>query len=165
MLTRRSLIQGLSVLGGAGGFAVLTRVPAVAATSSETFEIVRTEEEWKRLLTQDEYWILRDHGTERPGSSPLNDEHRKGTFACAGCDLPLFRSETKYDSGTGWPSFHTPIEGAVGTREDRTLFFMVRTEVHCARCGGHLGHVFGDGPPPTGQRYCINGIALDFQPD
>jgi len=108
--------------------------------------------------------VLRRHRTEPPGSSPLNDEHRKGTFVCAGCELPVYSSDAKYDSGTGWPSFHTPLPNAIGTAPDRSLF-MLRTEVHCRRCGGHLGHVFEDGPPPTGLRYCMNGLALKFVPD
>ena len=107
--------------------------------------------------------VLRQHDTERPRSSPLNQEHRAGTYLCAGCDLPLFSSETKFDSGTGWPSFWAPLAGSVGTSEDRRLFLNL-TEVHCRRCGGHLGHVFEDGPPPTGLRYCLNGIALNFVP-
>ncbi len=123
----------------------------------------KTDEEWKRELTLEQYRILRHHGTEQAGSSPLNDEHREGTFFCAGCGEPLFDSSTKYDSGSGWPSFHTPKPGAVGTQTDHS-HFMTRTEVHCAKCGGHLGHVFPDGPQPTGQRYCMNGIALDFKP-
>jgi peptide-methionine (R)-S-oxide reductase len=108
--------------------------------------------------------VLRGHGTEPAGSSPLDHEKRAGIFHCAACDLPLYSSETKFDSGTGWPSFWAPIDGAIGTSEDRTLLFYVRTEVHCRRCGGHLGHVFDDGPPPTGKRYCMNGVALAFKP-
>jgi peptide-methionine (R)-S-oxide reductase len=108
--------------------------------------------------------VLREHGTERAGSSPLNHEKRAGTFTCAGCDLPVYSSETKFDSGTGWPSFWQPLEGAIGTSEDKSLFFATRTEVHCRRCGGHLGHVFEDGPPPTGLRYCMNGVAMKFVP-
>lgn len=127
------------------------------------FEIVKSDDEWKRLLKPAAYKVLRQHGTERPFTSPLNNEKRTGTFACAGCDLPLFSSKTKFESGTGWPSFYEPLPKAIGTSEDRSLL-MMRTEVHCARCGGHLGHVFRDGPPPTGLRYCINGVALTFAP-
>ena len=130
--------------------------------AGKAFEVVKSEAEWKAALTPEQFRVLRQHGTERPFSSALNDEHRRGTFHCAGCDLPLFASETKFDSGTGWPSFWAPLEGAVGTSSDRSLFFMVRTEVHCRRCGGHLGHVFDDGPAPTGLRYCMNGAALSF---
>jgi peptide-methionine (R)-S-oxide reductase len=115
------------------------------------------------MLTPEQYAVLRHEKTESPNSSPLLDEHRKGTFTCAGCDLPLFASETKYDSGTGWPSFYRPLQNAVGEKEDNTLFTS-RTEVHCRRCGGHLGHVFDDGPKPTGLRYCMNGVALKFTP-
>jgi peptide-methionine (R)-S-oxide reductase len=117
----------------------------------------------RRTLTPEQFRVLREHGTERPGTSPLNDEKRAGTYRCAGCDSPLFRSETKFESGTGWPSFFEPIEGAVETTSDRT-YGMLRVEVHCANCGGHLGHVFPDGPRPTGQRYCMNGVAMEFQP-
>ena len=123
----------------------------------------KTEDDWKRMLTHDQYHVLREHGTERPGSSPLNSEKRSGTFKCAGCGAPLFTSDTKFESGTGWPSFFAPLEHAVDTTVDRSLF-MTRTEVHCAACGGHLGHVFPDGPKPTGQRYCMNGVALAFEP-
>ena len=126
------------------------------------FEVTRSDAEWKAALSPEQYRVLRDHGTERAGTSPLDKEYGKGTFLCAGCDLPLFLSETKFDSRTGWPSFWRPLEDAVGTTTDRG-FFMVRTEVHCRRCGGHLGHVFDDGPQPTGLRYCMNGAALKFQ--
>jgi peptide-methionine (R)-S-oxide reductase len=125
------------------------------------FEVTHSDEEWRRRLTAEQYYVLRAHGTERAGSSPLDREKRTGTFVCAGCELPLFSSETKFDSGTGWPSFYAPLEDAIGTSEDRSLF-VTRTEVHCRRCGGHLGHVFEDGPPPTGLRYCMNGVALAF---
>jgi peptide-methionine (R)-S-oxide reductase len=124
----------------------------------------RTEDEWRRILTPEEYRVLRDHGTERAGTSPLNDEKREGTFSCAGCGQPLFSSDTKFESGTGWPSFFAPLIDSVGTNIDRS-HFMTRTEVHCAKCGGHLGHVFPDGPAPTGQRYCMNGVALKFDPE
>ncbi len=119
--------------------------------------------EWRKRLTAEQYIVLRGHGTERAGTSKLLHEHRKGTFTCAGCDLPLFSSATKFESGTGWPSFYEPLPNAVATKTDRS-FFMKRTEVHCRRCLGHLGHVFDDGPPPTGLRYCMNGVALKFEP-
>lgn len=153
------LAGGGSALIGMGWFK-----SAAQAESAEKFEIVKTPGEWKKLLTPAQYHVLREHGTERPGTSPLNQERRKGLYSCAGCDLPLFSSETKYESGTGWPSFYDVLPNAVGTRTDRSLF-MTRTEVHCGRCGGHLGHVFNDGPKPTGLRYCMNGVALKFTPD
>ena len=123
----------------------------------------KSEQDWKRALTPEQFHVLREHGTERAGSSPLNYEKRDGTFRCAACGTALFSSDTKFESGTGWPSFYAPMEGAVATSEDRTLW-MARTEVHCSRCGGHLGHVFPDGPRPTGQRYCMNGVAMEFKP-
>ena len=129
---------------------------------AESFEITLSDEEWQKRLSPEAYQVLRHEATERAGSSPLDHEKRAGTFHCAGCDLPLFSSETKYDSGTGWPSFWQPLENAVGTKEDPGLFGS-RTEVHCRRCGGHLGHVFDDGPEPTGKRYCMNGVALAFK--
>jgi peptide-methionine (R)-S-oxide reductase len=155
------------LLAGAGAFAVLgglwwMRDEHVKAAGR--FEIEKTDDEWRRILTRSQYEVLRLHHTETPGSSPLNREHRKGTFACAGCELPLFSSTTKYESGTGWPSFYQPLANAVGTKTDYALF-LPRTEVHCRRCGGHLGHVFTDGPQPTGLRYCINGVAMKFLPD
>jgi peptide-methionine (R)-S-oxide reductase len=131
--------------------------------TEEKFPVEKSEAEWRAELSPEAFRVLRQHGTERPGSSPLNREKRQGVFACAGCGTPLFEAGTKYESGTGWPSFWAPIEGAVATRSDRS-FFMTRTEVHCATCGGHLGHVFPDGPPPTGERYCMNGVSLAFQP-
>ncbi len=130
--------------------------------SDESYPIQRSDDEWRASLSPEAYRVLREHGTERPGTSPLNAEKRPGTFVCAGCGTPLFESGTKFESGTGWPSFFAPIEGGVGTQTDRS-FFMTRTEVHCARCGGHLGHVFPDGPPPTGLRYCMNGVAMRFE--
>ncbi len=158
-------------------FAVLSSVPiafaACAAGADEPsqahsadppgFEVTKTDAEWRKLLTNDQYQVLRKHDTERPGSSPLDAERRPGTFHCAGCDLPLYASQTKFDSGTGWPSFTAPLPSAIGTAVDRSLFG-ARTEVHCRRCGGHLGHVFDDGPPPTGKRYCMNGAAMIFKP-
>jgi peptide-methionine (R)-S-oxide reductase len=128
------------------------------------FPATRSEAEWQQTLTPTEYAILRQHGTEPRGSSPLNQEKRAGEFRCAGCGQPLFDSGTKYESGTGWPSFYAPREGSVETTTDRS-HFMTRTEVHCSRCGGHLGHVFDDGPKPTGLRYCMNGASLSFKPD
>ena len=123
----------------------------------------KTDDEWRRSLSAEEFHVLRKHGTEPPGSSALNHEKGEGVFTCAGCGQPLFASDTKFESGTGWPSFSQPIDAAVGTTVDRSLF-MARTEVHCSRCNGHLGHVFPDGPRPTGQRYCMNGVALKFEP-
>lgn len=125
---------------------------------------IRNDEDWRRALSSDQFQVLREHGTERAGTSPLNHEKRAGTFRCAGCGQPLFSSDRKFESGTGWPSFWEPLEAAVETSTDRSLF-MTRTEIHCAKCGGHLGHLFPDGPRPTGLRYCMNGVALDFEPE
>jgi peptide-methionine (R)-S-oxide reductase len=131
---------------------------------TKTYPVTRTETEWRDLLTPEQYMIMRQHGTERPGSCALLHEKRAGTFSCVGCDSPLFASKVKFESGTGWPSFNDPVPGSVETTRDMS-FGMVRIEVHCATCGSHLGHVFPDGPPPTGERYCINGVALKFQPE
>lgn len=158
-VTKRNFVFGALGALGIGGAAHASG----KGKDDEVFEVAKTEEEWRKLLTEEQFHVLREHGTERAGTSPLNKEKRKGQFHCAGCDLPLFDSSTKYESGTGWPSFWKPLEDAVRTREDRS-FFMVRTEVHCRRCGGHLGHVFDDGPPPTGLRYCMNGVAMTFKP-
>ena len=159
MMDRRYLLAGGAALAVIAGLSW-----SHGKDRKKVFEIVKSDDEWRKILTPMQYSVLREHGTERPYSSPLDREKRKGMFACAGCDLPLFSSETKFDSGTGWPSFYKPLENAVGTSEDRSLF-MRRTEVHCRRCGGHLGHVFDDGPKPTGLRYCMNGVALKFVPD
>lgn len=129
----------------------------------DTFAVTKSDEEWRKQLTPEQYRVLREHGTERPGSCALLQEKRAGTFICAGCEQPLFVADRKFESGTGWPSFFSPLEGSLGTTVDQS-FGMRRTEVHCGRCGGHLGHVFEDGPPPTGLRYCINGVALTFEP-
>lgn len=134
----------------------------MAQTDEEHFPFVLSEAEWRQRLTPTQYAILREHATERPGSCALNQEKRAGRFLCAGCGQVLFVSHNKFESGTGWPSFNDPVEGAIGTTIDRS-HFMVRIEAHCSRCGGHLGHVFEDGPPPTGQRYCINGEVLVFE--
>lgn len=160
MIDRRILLTSTAAIGAAGAFRWLRGSPADAA---ERFEVELSDEEWRKRLTPAQFQILRREGTEPPFSSPLNKEKRKGVFSCAGCDLPLFSSETKFESGTGWPSFYKPIDNAVRTREDRSLL-MTRTEVHCRRCGGHLGHVFDDGPKPTGLRYCMDGLALTFRP-
>jgi len=165
---RRQLLLGgvaaAAVLGASlAGWRRFGMRPAAAA-SSEHFEVMHTDAEWRALLTPDQYAVLREQGTERAFTSPLDHEKRSGTFACAGCGNPLFSSKTKFDSGTGWPSFYKPLPNAVGEENDTTLG-MLRTEVHCRRCGGHLGHVFDDGPPPTGLRYCMNGVALTFRAD
>lgn len=159
MLNRRNL--ALSTIGLA--VSTLTARRGLAETGAEAFEITKSDAEWQRELTPEQYEVLRNHGTERPRSSPLDKTYLAGEYRCAGCDQPLFSSATKYNSGTGWPSFYAPLDKAVATSIDRKLMY-ARTEVHCRRCGGHLGHLFDDGPAPTGKRYCINGVALKFAP-
>jgi len=150
--------------GAAAGALLALRISNNAfAAPEKKFEIEKSPEEWKKILTPEQFRVLREHGTERPFTSPLDREKRKGIFSCAGCDLPLFDAAAKFDSKTGWPSFYQPLDNAVGTSTDRS-YMMTRTEVHCRRCGGHLGHVFEDGPKPTGLRYCMNGLALKFTP-
>jgi peptide-methionine (R)-S-oxide reductase len=161
MLTRRHLF-----LAGATGIAALSVARLArpyAAKAANNYEVTHTDAEWRKLLTPDAYEVLRKEGTERPFTSPLLNEHRAGTFTCDGCDLPLYSSKTKYDSGTGWPSFWAPLDKAVDEMTDRS-FGMTRTAASCRRCGGHLGLVFNDGPKPTGLRYCMNGVALKFAP-
>ena len=163
MTRRRLLLASGSMLALLLGTRAFQGTGVRATTAAASFAVTRTEAEWRRLLSPAQYAILRRQATEPPGSSPLDRETRPGRYDCAGCANPLFSSETKFHSGTGWPSFWRPLDGAVGTTVDRSLF-MERTEVHCHRCGGHLGHVFDDGPRPTGLRYCINGAALAFHP-
>jgi peptide-methionine (R)-S-oxide reductase len=159
MMTRRSLLAGSAV-----GLATLAGLSGPrAARAGEKFAVAYSDAEWRKRLTADQYAVLRESGTEAPFTSALLHEKRRGSFACAGCDLDLFSSDTKYDSRTGWPSFWAPLENAVGTERD-TSYGMERISVHCSRCGGHLGHVFDDGPKPTGLRYCMNGLALAFKP-
>jgi peptide-methionine (R)-S-oxide reductase len=165
MLNRRTLLTAgvaLGALMATSKFGEAETMTTTATTQDIDWRKL-TDADWRKRLTKAQYNVLRQHGTERPGSSPLLLEHRKGTFACAGCALPLFSSATKFESGTGWPSFYQPLPDAVETKTDRS-FFMSRTEVHCRRCLGHLGHVFDDGPQPTGLRYCMNGVALTFEP-
>jgi peptide-methionine (R)-S-oxide reductase len=163
MINRRNLLTAGVALSAVAAAAQFGGTEIMAATDTIDFRNL-SDMDWRQRLNANQYMILRQHGTERAGSSPLNKEKRKGTFACAGCDLPLFSSDTKFESGTGWPSFYQPLSNAVETKADRS-FFMTRTEVHCARCLGHLGHVFDDGPPPTGLRYCMNGVAMKFLPE
>jgi peptide-methionine (R)-S-oxide reductase len=163
MLRRNFLLSGAALAtASAFGFAATRRFDAHAATEG-VFEVTRTDEEWRAMLTPEQFSVLRQEATERPFTSPLNDEKRAGVFHCAGCDLAVYASDVKYDSGTGWPSFWQSLPGAIGTKADNT-FFMTRTECHCSRCGGHFGHIFDDGPPPTGKRHCLNGVALTFRP-
>ena len=165
MIDRRALLTATVALGALMATSKCGEAETMTMTTRRTIDWSKLER--RRVAqapaTPQQYDVLRKHGTERAGTSPLNHEKRKGTFACAGCDLPLFASDTKFESGTGWPSFYQPLPNAVGTTSDRS-FFMTRTEVHCSRCGGHLGHVFDDGPQPTGLRYCMNGVALNFEP-
>ena len=161
MVSRRLMLKCGAV--GLGIAAVGSAWPFSRVRAAATFEVTHTEAEWKAMLSPAAFAVLRREGTEAPFTSPLLDEHRTGTFTCAGCALALFSSDTKFDSGTGWPSFWQPLDNAIGTTSDRS-FGMTRTEVHCRRCGGHLGHVFDDGPKPTGLRYCMNGVALGFAP-
>ena len=160
-VTKRTFLG--SAAAALGAFAVSGCAKRADARSAETFEVMKTPAEWKRQLGSARYAVLREEDTERAGSSPLNKEQRKGTYACAGCALPLYASATKFESGTGWPSFFRPLSNAVRTKTDRGLLG-TRTEVYCHRCGGHLGHIFDDGPPPTGKRFCMNGLALQFVP-
>ena len=155
MMTRR---ESLLAAGAA-----LTLLPLRGAAAADAFEVTRSAAEWRRLLGADAYAVLREEATEKPGSSPLLTEKRAGLYHCKGCDLAVYSSEHKYDSGTGWPSFWQALPQAIGTKEDNS-FFATRTEVHCRRCGGHFGHIFDDGPPPTGERHCLNGLALIFRP-
>jgi peptide-methionine (R)-S-oxide reductase len=163
MMNRRALLTA----GVALGALAVTHKFGKAATMTTTEQTIDysklSDADWRKRLNAQQYDVLRKHGTERAGTSALNQEKRKGTFECAGCDLPLFSSDTKFESGTGWPSFYQPLPDAVETKEDRS-FFSTRTEVHCKRCLGHLGHVFDDGPKPTGLRYCMNGVAMKFVP-
>lgn len=147
------LIAGVAVLSAVGYRAI--------AKAAEIFEITKSDSEWKKILTAEQFHVMRERGTEYPNSSPLAHQYGPGVYDCAACDLPLFSSKTKFDSGTGWPSFYEPLPNAVATSTDTDLF-VSRVEVHCHRCGGHLGHVFDDGPKPTGKRYCMNGVALKF---
>ena len=164
MTSRRGFMATAAFGAGAAalGLGSLLGDRRAAAGPSGTFPVHLSDDEWRKKLTPAQYRILRHEGTEAPFTSPLNDEHRAGVFACAGCSTKAFRSQTKFDSGTGWPSFYEPIPNAVGERSDMSLG-MMRTEVHCANCGGHLGHVFDDGPRPTGLRYCMNGAAMKFE--
>ena len=162
-LSRRSFLLSGTAVAALGAVALTMRGMPSSHAAEGTFEVVKTEAEWRAQLSPEEYAVLREEATEYPGTSPLLAEKRAGTFVCRGCDLPLFDAATKYESNTGWPSFYQPIDDAIGESTDHLLGY-ARTEVHCIRCGGHMGHVFDDGPPPTGLRYCINGVSLKFVP-
>lgn len=162
-MQRRSFLTGGVGLAALLGTTALWRIGMRSDAQAETFEVTKTEAEWRAILTDAQYKVLREEDTEYPGTSPLLHEKRKGVFHCSGCDLPLYSSDVKYDSGTGWPSFWESLPDAIATREDTSLM-MVRIECHCRRCGGHMGHIFDDGPEPTGKRHCINGVSLTFKP-
>ena len=161
MKRRNFLLAGVTMVGTIALSRCLSLRSKAQVVPIRGFEITKTEAEWRKILTPEQFYVLRQQGTESPDSSPLDKQYTKGTYNCAGCNLPLFSSQTKFDSGTGWPSFYAPINNAVRTTKDNSLG-LTRIEVHCRRCGGHLGHVFDDGPPPTGNRYCMNGVALKF---
>lgn len=162
-MIRRNFLKG-GLAAGVATVGALALGRQVAGASEGKFPVSRTEAEWKKLLTPDQFAVLREEATERPFSSPLNDNKKSGIYSCAGCDTGVYSSETKFDSGTGWPSFWAPIsEEVIETRTDYRLIYP-RTEVHCATCGGHFGHIFDDGPKPTGKRHCLNGVALKFKP-
>ena len=163
MKRRTFLLSGAAALFGATTSSLILSSQSNASEKGK-FPLTLSDAEWRSRLSDAQYGVLRDHGTERPFTSPLNDEKRAGLFHCAGCDQALYSSKTKYDSGTGWPSFYEALPAAVGTSIDKS-WFMTRTEVHCSNCGGHLGHIFDDGPQPTGMRHCINGVAMTFRPE
>ncbi|QPC86604.1 peptide-methionine (R)-S-oxide reductase MsrB [Mesorhizobium sp. NBSH29] len=164
MKRRDFLFTSAAAIAALAGFAALRKTGiGMGQAQASGFEITKTEAEWRAILSEAQFAVLREEDTERPNSSPLNTEKRKGVFHCAGCDLAAYSSEVKFDSGTGWPSFWQSLPNSIGTKEDDTLF-TTRTEAHCRRCGGHFGHIFDDGPKPTGKRHCLNGVALTFKP-